>query len=128
MKSTKKPENVEEYIMNIPDELKQEFLLLREIIRKAAPNAVETMSYGMPCLKGNKVMIHYACFKSHFSIFGYPDSVVHFKDRLTEYQTSKGTIQFPHGKKLPVKLITDIVKYRVQEDLKKAMNKTKKRL
>jgi uncharacterized protein YdhG (YjbR/CyaY superfamily) len=128
MRNVQKPENVEEYIMNIPDALKQEFLLLREIIKKAAPNAFETMSYGMPCLKGNKVLIHFACFKSHFSIFGYPDSVVLFKDRLIDYHTSKGTIQFPHGIKLPKKLITDIVKYRVQEDQKNAVAKSKKRL
>ena len=74
----------------------------------------------------NKAIVYYACFKSHFSLFGYPASVIEFKDRLKEYHTSKGTIQFPHGAPLPKKLITDIVKYRLKEDALKASAKKPK--
>lgn len=128
MRNTKKPENVEEYILNIPEDVREEFLQFREIIMKAAPDAEEGLGYGMPSLRGNKVIVYYACFKAHFSLFGYPASVVEFKERLEGYHTSKGTIQFPHGTRLPKKLITDIVKYRVKEDALKVIAKSKKRL
>ena len=92
---------------------------LRTIIRKAAPNANETISYNMPAFRGNRNLVYYAAHKAHLGL--YPSSLPWelFKDDLKDFQTSKGTIQIPYNKAIPVRLITKIVKFRVEEDGRK---------
>lgn len=121
-----KATTVEEYISNIPEEKREGFLTLREIILKNAPTATEGISYGMPAYKLNGMLIYIACHEKHYGIYPMPATIVKFADELKGYTTSKGTIQIPHNAKIPKQLIASIVKFRVAENAKKAVSKKSK--
>lgn len=89
---------------------------LRSAILQAAPKAVETISYGMPAFKQNKILVYYAAGKNHIGFYPTPKPIVHFAKELTGYKTSKGAIQFPLDKPLPLALIKKIVRFRKEED------------
>ena len=91
---------------------------LGNIIRHVAIDAVETISYGMPAFKQNKVLVYYAANNNHIGFYPTPNPIVQFQNELTEYKTSKGAVQFPIDKPLPVELIEKIVLFRVEEDNK----------
>jgi uncharacterized protein YdhG (YjbR/CyaY superfamily) len=118
-----KATTVEEYISNIPEEKKEGFLVLREIILKNATAATECISYGMPAYKLNGKLIYIACQQKHYGIYPMAATIVKFADELKGYTTSKGTIQIPHGAEIPKQLIASIVKFRVAENSKKAVSK-----
>ena len=93
---------------------------LRQTIKKAAPDATETISYGIPTFKlGGKNLVHFAAFKNHYSFFPTSSGIEAFKKELKEYKTSKGTVQFPLNRPLPLDLITKIVEYRIEENEKR---------
>ncbi len=100
---------------------------IRTIIRKAAPKAEEVISYGMPAFKQHGVLVYFAAAKKHLGFYptGSPTKV--FANELKDYVTTKGAIQFPYDRKLPVGLITKIVKFRLQEDALKAAEKAIKK-
>lgn len=110
------PRNIDEYIAAFPQDIQEILQKIRATIREAAPQARETISYQMPTftLKGN--LVHFAAFKRHIGFFPTPSGVEQFKDELTGYKTSKGTIQFPLGQPIPYDLIRRIVLFRVQEN------------
>ena len=118
-----KASTVEEYISNIPEEKREGFLALREIILKNAPTATEGISYGMPAYKLNGMLIYIASHEKHYGIYPMAATIVKFADELKGYTTSKGTIQIRHGAKIPKQLIASIVKFRVAENAKKAESK-----
>lgn len=113
-----------EYIKGLPAKDKKGFKEFHELIVKTLPKAEQGISYGMPCLKMNGMILYYACHSAHYSLYPFSSTIVTFKDRLSDFVTSKGTIQFPHDKPLPKKLISDIVKYRYKEKL--ALEEAKK--
>ncbi len=119
--------SVKDYVKKLPKELRNDFEDLRAIILKHAPYAEEGMSYGMPSLKYHGMLIYYACHTHHFAIYPMANAIVVFKEQLESFETSKGTIKFPHGKLLPKKLIADIVKFRVKENKEKFELKKKKK-
>ncbi len=92
---------------------------MRATIKKAAPTAEETISYGMPAYKLNGPLVYFGGFKDHVSLFPTSLGVRSFSKALSKYQTSKGTIQFPLTGSLPLPLISKIVKLRVKENTKK---------
>lgn len=100
---------------------------LRALIRKEAPDATESVSYGMPAYKLHGVLLYIGGFKAHCSLFALPQAIVHFREQLQPYTTSKGTIQFPLGSPLPEKLIREIIRFRVRQNLEKAAKKGKKK-
>jgi uncharacterized protein YdhG (YjbR/CyaY superfamily) len=118
-----KATTVKEYISNIPEEKKEGFLAIMEIILKNAPTATEGISYGMPAYKLNGMLIYIACQQKHYGIYPMAATIVQFADELKEYTTSKGTIQIPHSAKIPKQLIAAIVKFRVAENAKKVESK-----
>lgn len=125
----KKPKNIDDYIGPFSPNVQKTLKQLRSTIRRAAPKATEKIAWGMPTffLEGN--LVHIAAFKNHISLFPGPEAIVQFQKQLKNYPTSKGTIQFPHGDKIPLTLVTRIVKFRVKQNLaKKARKKTKPRL
>ncbi len=126
MKDTKIT-SVKDYIKALPAELRTGFEELRELITKNASDAEEGMSYGMPCLKYHGMLVYFACHTHHYALYPMANAIVQFKDRLTSFETSKGTVKFPHGKPLPKKLITDIVKFRIKENKEKFDLKKKKK-
>lgn len=119
--------SVTEYLEAIPTEMRNDFEDLRMLILKHAPDAEEGMSYGMPCLKYHGMLVYFACHTHHYALYPMANAIVQFKDRLSSFETSKGTVKFPHGKPFPKKLISDIVKFRVKENKEKFELKKKKK-
>jgi len=109
---------IDEYHQSCPIEIQEMFQQLRQAILQAAPKAIETISYGMPAFKLNKVLVYYAAYKNHIGFYPTPKPIVHLKEELISFKTSKGAIQFPINQKLPLALIKKIVKFRVAEVLK----------
>jgi len=122
----KTPKDIDTYIANFPSDIQSVLQQIRKTIREAAPEATEKISYQIPTfyLKGN--LVHFAAFKDHFAFFPTSSGVEKFKDELSGYKLSKGTIQFPLGKPIPYDLITKITKFRVEENLERAEIKKKK--
>ena len=120
--------NIDEYHKTCPVHLKNTLEQLRHTIKLAAPKANETISYGMPAFKQNKVLVYYAVYKQHIGFYPTPKPIVHFKEELKKYNTSKGAIQFPIDKPLPLTLIKKIVKFRAEEDMKITMPKGVKQI
>lgn len=120
--------DVDAYISACPQAHRQILEQIREIIKTAAPEAKEIISYQMPTfyLKGN--LVHFAAAKHHLGFYPSPSGISAFKEALAPYKTSKGAIQFPYNEPLPEALISDIVRFRVQENLSHARSKGKPKL
>lgn len=121
-----KIETIDQYISEQAEEVKPILNRIREVIRIAAPNAIEKMSWQMPTFWQNENLIHFATFKKHISIFPGGEATTVFADRLTEYKTAKGTLQLPLNKPIPYDLIEEITRWRVAvvEDKSKVNDKT----
>ncbi len=113
------PTTVEEYIAQFPEEVQPVLMKLRAAIKEAAPGAEERISYGMPgyFLKGR--LVWFGGFKKHVSFFPTTSGIEAFQQELAGYKLSKGTVQFPLDKPIPYALIAKIVRFRVEENLKK---------
>ena len=118
MKDTKIT-TVEGYIKAIPPAQRKEFISLHETIIATAKGAESCMSYGMPAIKLHGIVVYYANWEKHMAIYPMPSALKEFAASLGAFVTSKSTIQFPHGKSLPKKLIKDIVAFRVEENKRK---------
>jgi uncharacterized protein YdhG (YjbR/CyaY superfamily) len=118
-----KPKNVDEYILSFPKETQKILKQLRASIKKAASQSHEVISYSMPAFKLNGILVWYAAYQTHIGFYPTPSPIKIFRNELTAYKTSKGAIQFPIDKPLPLTLITKIVKFRVNENLQKAKPK-----
>lgn len=114
-----KAKNVEEYIAEFPRDVQKLLDQIRDVIKAAAPAAEEVISYAIPTykLKGN--LVHFAGYKNHIGFYPGAGGIAEFSNELAGYKTSKGTVQFPIDRPLPVKLITKIVKFRVKQNLEK---------
>jgi uncharacterized protein YdhG (YjbR/CyaY superfamily) len=123
-----KPQNVDMYISEFPRETQILLETLRTTIRKAAPKADEVISYGMPAYKFKGMLCYFAGYKNHIGLYPMASGISHFKKELKDYQTSKGTVQFPLDKKIPTVLITKIIKFRLKENEgKEKLKKLKKK-
>ncbi|NMB79428.1 MAG: hypothetical protein GYA23_10095 [Methanomicrobiales archaeon] len=111
---------IDEYIARFPEETRIILNRMRDTIHAAAPEAVEAIRYGIPTfrLHGSN-LVHFAGFRTHTSFFPTPSGIEKFRDRLAPYTISKGTVRFPHGTPVPYDLIAGIVRFRVDECLKK---------
>lgn len=118
--------NIDAYIATFPTDVRAQLKELRAVIQKAAPQAEEGISYGMPVFKLHGVVVYFAAYKTHIGFYPTSSGILHFKKELAKYETAKGTVRFPLESKLPVGLISKIVKFRVQENLKKLASKKKK--
>ena len=117
---------VEEYISGFPAKTKALLKEMRKLIKETAPGAEEVISYNMPAFKKNGMLVYYAGNKAHIGFYPTSSPIRVFKDELIGYKTSKGAIQFPLDKPLPIGLITKIVKFRIVENNEKALAKKKK--
>lgn len=115
----------DEYIERLTGVAREKIEELRAIIRSAAPKAIEKISYSMPAFDQNGIIVYYAAFKDHVSLFPTSSGIRHFAKELEQYKTSKGTIQFPIDQPLPRELIERIVKFRLGENLSKPAKKGK---
>lgn len=113
----KKYKNINEYISDFPKETQGLLKQMRDVIKKLVPKAEEAISYGMPTFKLNGNLVHFAAYKKHIGFYPMPASIKKFKKDIAKYKSSKGAIQFPIDKKLPLGLVSKIVKFRVKESL-----------
>lgn len=111
--------DINEYISDFPEDIKVTLEQIRETIHKAAPEAKEAIKYGMPTFVLNGNLVHFAAFKNHIGFYPAPSGIEAFIDELAIYRTGKGTIQFPLNKPIPFDLVKKVVKFRVNENLKK---------
>lgn len=112
----------DEYIISFPKEVQQLMEQVRSTIKQAAPDAEETISYGMPAYKTNgKPLVYFAAFKKHIGFYATPTGHTAFAEELSKYKQGKGSVQFPLNKPIPLELISRIVKFRVEENLKKIL-------
>jgi uncharacterized protein YdhG (YjbR/CyaY superfamily) len=121
------PQNIDEYIASFPNDVQEILEKIRMTIRKAAPDAEETINYQIPTftLKGN--LVHFAAFKEHIGFYPTPTGIEKFKKELSVYEGAKGSVKFPLDQPIPFDLIGKIVKFRVKENLARAEAKGKKR-
>jgi uncharacterized protein YdhG (YjbR/CyaY superfamily) len=119
--------SIDEYIATFPAEIQEKLREIRATIKAAAPEATEKISYQMPTffLHGN--LVHFAAFKNHIGFYPAPTGIEAFAQDLSQYKGSKGAVQFPLDKPLPLELIAKIAQYRAAENLKKAGMKSGKK-
>ena len=113
--NSKEVKSIDDYINQFSDETKSKLELIRKAIQSAAPKSVEIISYGMPAFRQNKTLVYFAAYKNHIGFYPTASPIKVFSKELKNYKTSKGAIQFPLDKKLPLTLISKIIKYRVKE-------------
>jgi uncharacterized protein YdhG (YjbR/CyaY superfamily) len=107
---------IDDYLINIESLQKTELEKVRNAVKKAVPEAQEVITYGMPGFKyKGKYLIAFAPFKDHLSIFPGTEAVEAFKNKLSGYKTSKGTIQFTVDNPIPEDIIIDICQFRAQD-------------
>lgn len=110
---------IDNYILQYPEELQVKLQEIRKIINEAAPQATEKLSWQMPTFYLNGNLVHFALHKTHIGFYPGTSGVENFKSELGEYKHSKGAIQFPLSNPLPKELITRIVEFRVKENTNK---------
>jgi len=110
-----KPTSVEEYFSWFPPEIQSRLRQIQETLRAALPGAKEVISYHMPAFKTTEVLVYYAAAKNHLGYYPTNSGVEEFKKELAEYVTSKGAIQFPYDKELPLELIAEIAQFRAEQ-------------
>jgi len=118
---------IDEYIMQFPDEIQEKLKVLRNVIKESASEAKEKISWQMPTfdLYGN--LVHFAAHKRHIGFYPGASGIEAFKDKLSNYKSSKGAVQFPFDQPLPLELISEIVKFRVSENKREAQRKLQKK-
>jgi len=120
-------ESIDEYILKFSPEIQEILRMLRKVIQESAPDAKEKISYQMPTFELHGNLVHFAACKHHIGFYPTPSGINAFKDELSEYKGTKGSIHFPYGRPLPYQLIGKIVEFRVAENTQKAAAKLKKK-
>lgn len=124
MDSEKKtPATVDEYISAYPEDVQQRLQAIRAAVRNAAPEAQEVISYGVPTFQLNGNLVSFGAAKKHIGFYPTPGAVEAFQQQLSAYKGAKGSVQFPFDQPLPLDLIAEIVKFRVEQQQKKKRSK-----
>ncbi|MDB5230189.1 MAG: hypothetical protein JWN76_994 [Chitinophagaceae bacterium] len=125
--TTVKLNSIDEYIASFPGEIRNDLEQIRAGIKEAAPDAEESISYGMPAFKiHGKPLVYFAAFKNHIGFYATPTGHSEFAKELSNYKQGKGSVQFPLDKPMPLNLITKIVKFRINENLQRAKKERNK--
>lgn len=107
--------SIDQYIGTFPEDVQKILKQVRQTIKEAAPDAEETINYQIPTFKLNGNLVHFAAFNNHIGFYPAPSGLKAFKKELSDYKSSKGSVQFPLDKPIPLSLIKKIVKFRVKE-------------
>lgn len=116
--------DIDSFIATFPEETQKLLQQVRETIKKAAPEAEETINYGIPTFKLNGNLVHFSGYKNHIGFYPGGAGIKAFEKEISIYKSAKGSVQFPINQPLPLDLISKITKFRVIQNLDKA--KTKK--
>jgi uncharacterized protein YdhG (YjbR/CyaY superfamily) len=106
---------IDEYIKAQSAETQKALRPLRATIKAAAPQATETINYGIPTFQMNGNLVHFAAFKKHIGFYPTPGGILAFRKELSKYVSAKGSVQFPLDQPMPLSLIARIVKCRVKQ-------------
>jgi uncharacterized protein YdhG (YjbR/CyaY superfamily) len=115
---------IDEYIAAFPLEVREKLDALRNLIKAAAPDAIEKISYQMPAFDLHGILVYFAAFKKHIGFYPTASGIDEFKLELSEFKQGRGSVQFPLDKPIPYDLVTRIVKFRVTENINR--NQAKK--
>lgn len=108
---------IDTYISTFPTDVQEILKQIRTIIKKAAPEAVEIIAYGMPAYKTNgKPLVYFAGFKNHIGFYATPTGQEQFSAELSNFKQGKGSVQFSLDKPIPFDLVKRIVEFRVKEN------------
>ena len=110
--------NIDDYIANYPTGTQTILQKIRKTIAAAAPDATEKMSYGIPTFYLNGNLVHFGAYPRHIGFYPGAQAIADFADRIKQYNTSKGTIQFQLNEPIPYDLITEITRHRVDSKAK----------
>lgn len=111
------PKTVDEYIAVFSGDVQQRLQQMRRVIKQNAPKMEESMAYGMPAYKLNgKPLVYFAGYEQHIGFYATPTGHAQFAEQLAKYRQGKGSVQFPLSAPLPLDLVGDIVRFRVQEN------------
>lgn len=113
-----KIESIDDYIKDFPSNIQNILREIRRAIKKAVPNAEESIGYKISTFKLNGNLVHFAAFQNHIGFYPGSKAIKVFSKELSDYETSKGTIRFPLNKRIPLALIIRITKHKVKENLK----------
>ena len=118
--------DIDEYIAQFPEDVRECLESVRQAIRRAAPAAAEKISYQIPTftLQGN--LVHFAAFKHHLGFYPGASGIEQFRGELSAYETAKGTVRFPLAQPMPLELIERIVRFRVKENQEAAAARRKR--
>ncbi len=110
--------DIDVYISNFSLDVQERLTAIRSIVHEEVPQVAERICMRMPTFVLNdKWFVHFAAFPKHIGFYPQPSGVEAFLDKLTEYKTSKGAIQFPLLKPLPLEMIRDVVRFRAKESM-----------
>jgi len=109
--------SIDEYIAAFPKNVQRILEEIRQAIKESAPEAEETISYQIPAFKQNGILVWFAAFKDHIGFYPRVSAIKEFKEKLSAYEISKGTVRFPMDKPIPFDLIKEMVQFRVKENL-----------
>lgn len=127
MKNSSTPaKNVIDYIAAFPEDVQNKMHQLRDAIKKAAPDAEETIAYMMPAYKYHGPLVYFAGYKNHIGFYATPNGHEAFKKELSVYKQGKGSVQFPLDEPLPLGLVSKIVKFRLNQNQEKEKTAKKK--
>jgi len=118
--------DIDSYIACFPEKTQKILEKLRATIRKAAPEAKETISYGIPTFTFYGNLVHFGGYEKHIGFYPGADGIASFKKELSDYKGGRGTVRFPIDSSIPYTLITKIVKFRVLQNSEKAETKSLK--
>ena len=121
-----KPKDIDDYIAGFSESTKKILEQVRATIHKAAPEAQEKISYGMPAFELYGNLVYFAAYEKHIGFYALPSGNAAFMKELSAYKMGKGSIQFPIDQPMPLDLIAKIVRFRVHENEGKAKLKKKK--
>lgn len=119
------PKNINDYIAHFPKDVQKLLVSVRHVIKKSAPLATETMKYGIPTFVLDGNLVHFGGYAKHIGFYPTPSGIKAFQREIANYKSTKGAVQFPLGKPMPLGLIRKIVKFRVKENM--ALNKKSKK-
>lgn len=109
---------IDAYIARFPPNVQAMLRSLRVVILAEAPGAEERLSYGMPGFYLNGPLVYFGAFKRHIGFYPIPSGIAAFQDELIQYKVSKGGVQFPLDRPIPLDLVARIVRFRVEENRK----------
>ncbi len=127
MKKQPEQKTIDSYIGSQLPEVQPHLQKIRQLIKSAAPNTQEIISYNMPAFKATGVLVYFAACKNHLGFYPAGSVTTLFRKELMAFKCTKGAIQFPYDSQLPATLIKRIVKFRMNEDKESALQKQVKK-